>query len=144
MTTRYSSLLSVKKNIVQQKERGVQAANLRLQNAEQSLQTSYDDLAEIKSPQQGRINDFLANRVLLDSQRALIKHNEARLEYARKDLEDLKQELKLAMVEFEKFKYLDFKEKEKLLEKQRLKEVKELDEIALIGHSRKLSLEFAS
>ena len=144
MTTRYSSLLSVKKNIVQQKERGVQAANLRLQNAEHALQTSYDDLSKIESPKQGRINDFIANRLLLDSQRALIKHNEARLEYARKDLDSLKQELKIAMIEFEKFKYLDFKEKEKLLEKQRLKEAKELDEMALMGHTRKLSLEFAS
>lgn len=137
MTTRYSSLVSVKKNIMQKSERAVQTANAVLQNANKALQDSYDELDRIKTPEQGIIKDFLSIRSLLDSQRAMIRHNEEWVDFAEKELSVAKEQLKKTMIEFEKFQYLEFQEIKKELAKQKYKEVKDLDEIALIGHTRK-------
>jgi len=137
MMTRYTPLVSVKKNIMQKSERVVQTASLAVKNAQYSLDTSLQELQNIETPSHGKISQFLSTRTLLDSQRSLIRHNEEWLEYAQKDLLNAKAQLKKAMIEFEKFKYLEFKEIEKELQKIKLQESKELDEIALMAHTRK-------
>jgi len=137
MTTRYSSLVSVKKNIMQNAERVVQSANLVLKNATQALEDSYNGLALIETPTSGKITEFLSTRMLLDSQRVLIKHNEEWASFAENELKASKEALKLTMIEYEKFKYLEFKEIEKENRKRKIKEAKDLDEIALITHTRK-------
>jgi flagellar biosynthesis chaperone FliJ len=137
MKTRYTSLVNVKKNIMQKSERVVQSANAALNNASQALQTSLEELQLIQTPQHGKINEFLSMRALLTSQRAEITHNEEWLAYAKKELFAAKEELKLHMIEFEKFQYLEYQEIAKELQKIKLKEAKDLDEIALITHARK-------
>jgi len=137
MKTRYSSLVNVKKNIMQKSERVVKSANTALLNAKSALQKSYEELELIQTPLQGKITEFLATRTLLDAQRNLIQHNKEWEHFAKKELEKAKLELKSSMIEFEKFQYLEFKEIEKELNKIKLQEAKDLDEIALITHSRK-------
>lgn len=143
MKTRYSPLVSVKKNIMQKSERVVQSANATLQNATTALQKSYEELELIQTPLSGKINEFLSSRVLLDAQRSLIKHNEEWIIFAKKELESAKEQLKTAMIEFEKFKYLEYEEIQAKLKEQKLREAKELDEVALIAHARKSKRELA-
>lgn len=137
MKTRYTSLVNVKKNIMQKSERAVESANATLRNAYKALETSYKDLQLIQTPQHGKITEFLPTRTLLESQRALISHNEEWIAYAQKDLQQRQEQLKIDMIEFEKFQYLEYQEKEKELKRRKLQEAKELDEIALITHARK-------
>ena len=137
MNTRYSSLVSVKKNIMQKSQRVVQEANISLQNAQKALSESYEELQLIQTPSQGKISNFLSIRTLLDSQRSLIKHNQEWVGFAQKELESANRTLKEDMIEYEKFKYLELKEIEIVLRKEKVKEAKALDEIALIGHARK-------
>lgn len=137
MKTRYTSLVSVKKNIMQKSERVLQTKNSMLHNAQEALQKSIKTLKEIQPPQQGRVSDFLSNRALLDSQRLLIKHNEEWLAFAQKEVEAAKEQLKRDMIEYEKYQYLEFQEIEALKKQQKIKEAKELDEIALITHGVK-------
>jgi len=137
MKTRFSSLLTVKKNIMQKSERVVQNANKNLQNAKGALENSLAELQQIPSVSSGAIADFLANRTLLDSQRALIKHNEEWLAYTQKELLTAKEQLKYDMIEYEKFKYLELQELEKILKEQAVKEAKDLDEVALMTHAKK-------
>jgi len=137
MKTKYSSLVSVKKNIMQKSQRAVQLANLSLQNAQAAHLKSLEDLQYIQTPSQGKISDFLSIRTLLDSQRALIKQNQEWVFFAQKELKVANEKLKEAMIEYEKFQYLEFQEISLELKKQKLQEAKMLDEIALIGHTRK-------
>ena len=137
MKTRYSSLVSVKKNIMQKSERAVQAANLTLQNAKTALQASYKELELIDTPDHGKIKDFLSTRVLLSAQIEIIKHNEAWVVSMEQELRVIKEHLKKAMIEFEKFQYLEFQEIEKELIKQKRQEAKNLDEVALITYAKK-------
>lgn len=144
MKTRFSSLVTVKKNTMQKSERVLQKANQNLQNAKTALQISLLELQKIETPHEGNMAEFLANRSLLDAQRALIAHNEAWVEYAQKEVLEAKEQLKRDMIEYEKFKYLELQEIEKILKAQKVQEAKDLDEVALMTHTKKTKMREAS
>ena len=135
MKTRYTSLLSVKKNIMQKSERVLQRGNANLNNAQIALQLSFESLDEIDSPKIGRISDFLSSRMLLDTQRSVIRHNEEWVGFAKKEIKNAKEQLKLDMMEYEKFNYLELEEINKVLKLRKIAEAKELDEIARMTYS---------
>jgi len=137
MKTRFSSLVTLKKSAMQKSERVVQSANADLNSALVALEIAQNSLHDISSPQRGMISSLLASRKLLDSGRNLIKHNQEWVAYAKKQVNIAKEELKLSMIEYEKFNYLELEEIKKILHKQKLEESKELDEVALMTHTRK-------
>jgi len=122
---------------MQKSERVVQKANADLNSAAMALQISYDCLKDVEPPQSGTMGDFLASRTLLDSQRGIIKHNNQWVGYAKNQVKIAKEQLKSDMIDFEKFKYLEMQDIEKELKKKKLQEAKDLDEVALMTHSRK-------
>lgn len=136
MKTRYSSLVSVKKNIMQKSERVLQSANANLNSALIALELSYEELKQIPSPATGQISDFLSSRTLLDSQRAIIQHNQAWVEFARNEIKSAQERLKLDMIEYEKFNYLELEEIKAILAKRKYEEAKELDEVALMTYEK--------
>ena len=134
MKTKYSSLVSVKKNIMQKSEQVLQSKNATLFSAKEALENSIKSLSEIETPQSGNISEFLASRTLLDSQRGLIKHNEEWVSFANGEVLMAKEQLKQDMIEYEKFNYLELQEIKEALKKRQHEESKELDEIALMTY----------
>lgn len=118
-------------------ERVVQSANADLNSAVMALQISKNSLNSIGTPESGFMSDFLASRTLLDSGRNLIKHNQEWVEYSKNQVHLAKEQLKIDMIEYEKFKYLDLQEIKKIIKKQKMLEAKELDEVALMTYARK-------
>ena len=141
MKTRYTSLVNVKKNIVQKSERTLQLANANLKNAQKALTSSFNSLGEITSPQEGQISDLLSSRMLFDAQRNEIKHNEEWVDFAKHEIRKAKEELKYNMIEYEKFNYLEIEEIKRIIKEQQIAEAKELDEIALLTFSNKKNKE---
>ncbi len=137
MKTRYSPLVSVKKNIMQHSERVLQGANSNLHSAQEALKTSLLELHTIKTPQTGNIQEFLSARTLLDAQRSLISHNQEWIHYALHEIKEAKQQLKKDSIEYEKFNYLELEEIKKILKKKRMREAKDLDEVALMTYEMK-------
>jgi len=137
MNTRFSSLVSLKKNKMEQSERLVQSANTNLNTASSQLQASYNSLAEVESPQHGSISKFLASRTLLSAARATIKRHQEWREFAKKQVDLAREKLKSDMIEYEKFKYLELEEIKKILLKQKRQEAKDLDEVALMTFAKK-------
>lgn len=137
MKTRYSSLVSLKKNTMERSERAVQKANVDLNSATSALELSYDSLQDVNSPQSGTMAEFLASRTLLSSVRNLIQHNHEWVNFTKKQANEAKEQLKLDMIEHEKFKYLEFDEIKKIIKIKKIKEIKDLDEIALMTFNKK-------
>ena len=135
MKTRFSSLVNVKKNAMQKSERAVEEANAALKKARQALEESLLQLQEIQLAQHGQISQFLANRTLVERQRALIRHNEEWVSFANQEIQTAKEQLKLDMIEYEKFNYLELQEIKKVLKLRKIAEAKELDEVALMTYS---------
>ncbi|MEJ2414449.1 MAG: flagellar export protein FliJ, partial [Sulfurimonas sp.] len=125
------------KNIMQKSERLLQSKNFALNNARKALQDSFKSLDELQPPKNGIISDFLSNRALLDSQRSIIRHNEEWVTFATREVQEAQEQLKRDMIEYEKYQYLELQEIEAMKKAQKIKDAKELDEIALITHNIK-------
>ncbi len=137
MKTRFSSLVKLKKSTMQKSERVMQKANANLNTAAMSLEMSYNDLKDVEPPISGTMGDFLASRTLLNSQRSVIKNNSEWLNFAKNQVNIAKEQLKLDMIEHEKFKYLELQEIKKELQKKKIQEAKDLDEVALMTYAKK-------
>ena len=140
MKTRFSSLVALKKSAMEKSEQALQNANTDLENAKKALDLSYSSLNDLELPQTGRMADMLATRVLVNSQRGDIKHNQDWINFAQNQVNQAKEKLKSTMVEHEKFKYLELEEIKKILKDIKLQEAKDLDEIALMTYARKNNL----
>ena len=121
---------------MQKSERVLQSANANLNSALTALELSLIELKNIPSPTTGQISDFLASRTLLDSQRVIIQHDQEWVEFARNEIRNASAQLKLDMVEYEKFNYLELEEIKVILLKRKRDEAKELDEIALMTYKK--------
>jgi len=137
--TRFSPLVKLKKNSMQKSEQFLQKANANLNSAKTALELSYVLLKDIESPKNGTIGDMLASRTLFHSQREVINHNKGWVDFAANQVEQARKQLKLDMIEHEKFQYLELQEIKQELKKVKAKESKDLDEVALmtfIGKNR--------
>jgi len=136
MKTRYSSLVTVKKSSMESSENALKQANLDYSNAQSALEQSYELLNEVSPPGSGSVADMLASRTLMSSQRGVIQHNQEWMRFAKEQVELAQKKLKSDMIEYEKFKYLELEEIKKALKAQKLQEAKDLDEVALMTHSK--------
>ncbi|WP_455757010.1 flagellar export protein FliJ [Sulfurimonas sp.] len=136
MKTRFSSLVTLKKSTMQKSERALQGANADLNSASMALQLAYNSLDDVEAPQTGTMAEMLASRTLLDSQRGVISHNKEWVGFAKNQVAQAKQRLKSDMIEHEKFKYLELEEIKKVLKEKKIKESKDLDEVALMTRSQ--------
>ena len=137
MKTRFSPLVKLKKTTMDKSEQFVQRANADLNSAVIALEGSYKSLQDVESPQMGTMGDFLASRVLLDSQRGVIQNNKQWVGFAKNQVNSAKEQLKLDTIDYEKFKYLELEDIKKQIKKIKLQEAKDLDEVALITHGQK-------
>ena len=137
MKTKYTSLVSVKKNTMQKSEQALQNATKELQNSENELLDSILLLNTIETPTTGKISDFLSSRTLLDTQRNIINSNQQQIISQQEALQSAKEQLKLDMIEFEKYNYLEVEEIKNILNKRKIQEAKDLDEIALMTYAKK-------
>jgi len=136
MNTRFSSLVTIKKSAVDKSERAVQNANKDFHNATQSLELSYSSLGAMELPKSGTIAQMLASRTLINSQRTQISHHKEWVDFASSQLKSAKEKLKLDMIEYEKFKYLELEEMKQMIKQKKIEEAKELDEIALMTYKK--------
>jgi flagellar FliJ-like protein len=102
--TRFSSLVKLKKTTMEKSERVVQKANADLNSASMALEISYQSIQNITPPQSGSMKEFLANRTLLSSGRGIIEHNKEWVGFAKNQVNEAKEKLKLDMIEHEKLK----------------------------------------
>jgi flagellar biosynthesis chaperone FliJ len=133
--TRFTPLVKFKKNTMQKSEQFLQKANANLNSAAIALELSYSSLEDVEPPKSGRMSDMLASRVLLGSQRELINHNKEWVEFASNQVNQAKKQLKVDMMEHEKFQYLELQEIKQEFKKRKAAEEKNLDEIALMAYN---------
>lgn len=137
MKSRFAPLVKFKKNTMQKSEQSLQKANGNLNSAAVALELSYSSLKDVEPPKVGKMSEMLASRMLLDSQRELINHNKEWVKFASNQVNQAKKQLKVDMMEHEKFQYLELQEMKQELKKRKAAEAKNLDEIALMSYNGK-------
>ncbi len=135
MKTRFSSLVNLKKNIMQKSELAVKKTIVDLNSATEALERSYRSLSDIQPPKSGNMKEMIASRMLLHSQNGIIHHNKEWVDFATRQVQEAKDQLKRDMIEHEKFKYLELEEIKKLIKEQKIQETKDMDEAGLMAYS---------
>ena len=118
-------------------EKSVQSCHQTIAILKDKIEASYNELRSIKIPDHGDFSLFRQVQLLKHRVQDEIGFNKHNLMLAENALLKAMQQLKTANIEHEKFKYLETNEIEKVLKAQKLKESKDLDEIALIAFNRK-------
>jgi flagellar export protein FliJ len=131
MKTRFTPLVKMKKDMMDKSERELQQANHDLQNAQQILHQAYEELNSLRSPTSGEITQFVQARQMLEAQRNVVAQEQERVAMAESEVLKAKMVLKDAMMEYEKFKYLEAEQIKLAVEKKKKQMQRELDEIAV-------------
>lgn len=137
MKTRFSPIVKLKHSKMQEEEARLKKALARLQTAKDALQSSYEELSSLEEPHEGDMQSFLAARALLDAQFRLIEKNKQWVAFEEAQVKACQEELQRAMMELEKFTYLQSEEIKKIQKALALKEAKRLDELAVMGFNQK-------
>ena len=137
MKSKFAPLVKLKHSKMQEIERELFVANQRLQKAKEEYNRSKEELNRLHNPTSGNMKEFLATRSLIDSQLKLIEKNKNWIQYEEKQINAIKETLKTAMIEYEKFKYLQAKEIEKIKKAKKIAEAKRLDEVAIMTFKQK-------
>ncbi len=117
-------------------ERELQKANRAVHNAQIALDDACRELDDAKTPESGSMTQFKNSRMLITVQREIIKEKQEWLAFALKQVESANEALKKVMIDYEKFKYLEAEQIKKVLQDERRKEQRELDEIAVLTFGR--------
>ena len=117
-------------------EKSVQSCHQTISLIKVKIETSYADLRSMEIPKGGDFSIFRQMQLLKQRLQDEIKFNKYNLQMAENALIKAMQQLKTANIEHEKFIYLETNEIEKAMKVQKLKEAKDLDEIALMTFNR--------
>ncbi len=137
MKTRFTPLVKVKKDSMQKCEREFQHSSRLLQLAESTLQQAIEALNASSTPSSGEVSQLLRSRTLIEVQRGIVERCRDEAEAAQTALERSREALRLAMLEYEKFKYLEAEQIKAALQKEKRRQQRELDEIAVQNYGLK-------
>jgi flagellar export protein FliJ len=137
MKTKFSQLVKVKKRKVDE----IESELLDAQNEKRKIHSQIDkislEISELKTPQSGGFAKLNISFTYLSNLSNQKKLKVEELEKIEHQIELIKELYKEANIEFEKVKYLDELEVKKQLEELRVKENKDMDEIANLLHAKK-------
>ncbi|MDD5052247.1 MAG: flagellar export protein FliJ [Sulfuricurvum sp.] len=127
--SRYEPLVKLKKKSLDNVERALIAANNMLSCASDKLNHSYEELSRMHLPSQGTVGEFSQATAMIHAQHLSIDQYRSALELAEQEQRYMRERFKEAMIEYEKFKYLEVQELNAKMKLMKAQESKMLDEI---------------
>lgn len=132
MKTKFDSIVKVKKQTLDESERELKALHARIYQEEERLQTFSHDLTTIDYPHDGNFGLFMQQRSFLSILHNQIDTQKTFLANLEKEKEKQALKVKKDRIEYEKMKYLKTEEIKKIIKNKNIKEMKEMDEIAIM------------
>ncbi len=134
MKSKYTPLVKLKKKELDKCEQEVIKANRAFQDATNALEDSYLFLATLSLPSSGSIGELLQIQSIITAQHQTIEENTQALAMTTAHQLQTKRRFKKAMIEYEKFNYLQTQELNAYQAKIKKEEAKMLDEIGVITY----------
>ncbi|MDH5463994.1 MAG: flagellar FliJ family protein [Thiovulaceae bacterium] len=136
MKSKYAPLVRLKKENLEEARRMLLASNQHIQTIQELIKQIQHDLYACEKPLTGNLQDY--NRYTLMTatyrrERDKSKNDLAIAFHKHNEIQDL---LNKALIEFEKFQYLQAQEEKEYMKKIKQQEAQYLDEIAVIGYNR--------
>lgn len=136
--SRYEPLVKLKKKGLDTAERALIGANNELTSATDKLSRSYEELSRMTLPTQGSVGEFTQATAMIHAQHLTIEECKNRVHMAQQKQHQMRERFKAAMMEFEKFKYLEVQEMNAHLKHLKAQEAKMLDEIGTMTYKREI------
>ena len=137
MKTKYSQLLKVKKQKVELIENEIALLNSKKELIKKEIEELILQINDIKKPKEGKFGVFLSASYSFDKMHSFKKDKEDILKQKEGELAQKRQEYKMALMEYEKIKYLEDLLIEEKLDKIKKDEQKLLDELSQVIYKRR-------
>jgi flagellar export protein FliJ len=134
--SRYEPLVKLKKKALDSAERALIGANNALSSASDKLNQAYEELSKMKLPTHGSVGEFTQVASMIHTQHQTIEQAQQSLQLAQERQRQMRERFKAAMIDFEKFKYLEVQEMNRQLKHIKTQEAKILDEIGTMTYKR--------
>ncbi|WP_298690809.1 flagellar export protein FliJ [uncultured Sulfuricurvum sp.] len=134
--SRYEPLVKLKKKSLDSAERALIAANNELSSATDKLSHAYEALSTMALPTRGSVGEFTQAASMIHAQHLSIERCQQALYSAEQKQKTMRESFQKAMVEFEKFKYLEVQEMNAKIKAIKKQEEKMLDEIGTMTFKR--------
>ena len=138
MKTKFDSVVKVKKQKVDAVERNLQKINASIQKLKIKIEELHKTILSYTLPKEGSfalLNQIKHQQHIIREEIQNLENQIVILENRKKELID---ELKKVNIEYEKMKYLQAEEIKKKVKEQRLKEARDMDEIAILLKNGKI------
>jgi len=138
MKTKFDSVVKVKKQQVDKIQNNIQKINKAIIDLNDKIEALRASLLKLTFPKSGNFSEITQ----INTQKKVIRdeidilNNQINTLTARKN--ELLSELKKAKIEYEKMKYLQGEEIKKQIKEMKLKEAREMDEIAILLKNGKI------
>lgn len=136
MKSKYAPLVKLKKKALDSAERALIAANNALSAASDKLNRAYDELSHMRLPAKGSVGEFTQATAIIHAQHQSIEGAKDELRSAEQQQSLMREKFKAAMIDYEKFKYLEVQEMNLHLKEIKDQEAKMLDEIGTMTYKR--------
>ena len=139
MKTKYDSVVKFKKQQVDNIEKNLQKINASINDLQSKIDELNKTLLSFNLPNKGSfslLNQIKHQQSIIRDEIANLKNQIVILQNRKNELLN---ELKNAKLEYEKMKYLQAEEIKKILKEKKLKEMRDMDEIAILLKNNKNS-----
>jgi flagellar export protein FliJ len=136
MKSKYTPLVKLKKRELDRAEGDLISANNALTRANNALDSAYLLLSSLSLPSSGTVHEFTQSQIMIQAQHYEIEQCADMLAKAKEQQDRMQRQFKLSMIEYEKFKYLEYQETQAHIAKTKKEEAKMLDEIGVITYKR--------
>jgi hypothetical protein len=137
MKTKYSQLLKLRKQQVDSIENKIAILNKYKEMLNDEIMDISKDADSLQMPKKGKFKKLLAQNHSFEILMNLKREKEFLLLEKSKEIQNAQSEYKIALMEFEKIKYLEDLQVQKKLEKLKKDEQKMLDEVSTMNYKRR-------
>lgn len=134
--SRYEPLVKLKKKALDAAERALIAANNALSDASDKLSHGYEELSRMHVPTKGSVGEFTQATAMIHAQHQAIDTARQLLQQAQERQAQIREQFKAAMIDYEKFKYLEVQEMNEKIKQLKAQESKFMDEIGTMTYKR--------
>ncbi len=136
MKTKFDPLVQYQKQKLQLCETQIANLNVQIANISTLIESLCEKLTEIKPPKSATFENFLRINEIKKMHISEIASLQNQSQSHKQEVAALKEEYKALHIEFEKLKYLQEQEQEKIFALLKRKEQRELDEIAILLYQK--------
>jgi len=136
MKSKYTPLVKLKKKELDHAEQNLIRANNALTLASRAHEDSYMLLQSLSLPNSGTVSEFTQSQAFIQAQHYEIEQCANNVVKAQQNQTKTQEHFKAAMMEYEKFKYLQLQETQAHTAKIKKEEAKMLDEIGVMTYKR--------